>query len=170
MQVETERAIIRSFNKNDIPEYAKIVTDPEVMKYIADGKTQSFEEAKQYIEDVIAFERINGYSRYAVINKNSAKLMGFCGYKIFNDDLDFGWRYSREYWNQGYGIEKAKKVFEYGKSILKFNEIVCISYPENKGSVKIIEKLGMKYFETIKLYNKDVLKYIWKRWLPKKMP
>jgi RimJ/RimL family protein N-acetyltransferase len=163
MQIETIRTVIRSFTRSDIGEYAGIVCDPEVMRYTGNFEPMGFKEAQEYIEDLISFEKENGYSRFAVVNKENNELMGFCGFKTFNNNLDFGWRYARKFWNQGYGTEVAKEVFEYGKTVLNLDSIVCVAYSENMGSIKIFEKLGMKFCGNIKLKNRDALKYIWER-------
>lgn len=163
MLLETERTLVRSFHESDINAYAKIVSDPEVMKYIGYGDAHTFDQAKRYLEDLMAYEKEYGFSRFAVISKDNRKLMGFCGYKEFNGDIDFGWRYAKEYWKQGYGFEVAHKIFEYGKTDLRLEEIVCISHPENKGSVRIIEKLGLAYIKTIRLFDRDVMRYVWMR-------
>ena len=87
--------------KDDLEAYAEMTADPEVMRYIADGRTQSYPEARAWVEGCIAQQADIGYSRYAVVLKESGNLIGFCGFAEFNGDLDFGWRLERRSWHKG---------------------------------------------------------------------
>jgi ribosomal-protein-alanine N-acetyltransferase len=133
--------IIRPFVLSDAIRYAEIVGDPDVMRLLS-GKVETPEEAKQYIEECIASERENGFSRYAVILKQSEELIGFCGYRLIDDEIDLGWRYAKKYWNRGYGSEAAEAVAEYGRE-LGLPLVVAASLPENTASIRIMEKIGM---------------------------
>ena len=90
MLLETDRLHIRPFIESDVGEFALIVADPEVMRYIGDGRTYSYEEAKDFVSGDIAKQADLGYSRYAVVLKESEELIGLCGYAHFRGDLDFG--------------------------------------------------------------------------------
>lgn len=157
---ETQRLIIRNFNPEDIPHYAKIVSDPDVMRFIGDGKPQSFNQAKDYIESNIENFNKTGWSRFAIELKETGELIGFCGYSIYNNELDFGWRYAKKHWRKGFGYEAAKAVLEIGLTNFKFKRIVCIFYPENVGSKRIIERLNFKFEKEINLFGKKVLQYV----------
>ena len=53
MIIQTKRLTIRSFLESDIPEYAAIVADPKVTRFLGDGSPHSFEQAAAYIHDCI---------------------------------------------------------------------------------------------------------------------
>jgi len=69
--------------------------------------------AAAYILDCIRHEAEKGMSRYTVCLKESGQLIGFCGFKETDGYIDFGRRYSKEYWRQGYGTVAAAAVLEY---------------------------------------------------------
>ena len=160
MLLETDRLHIRPFIESDVGPYARIVADSEVMRYIADGRTHSYKEAKEYIEGCMVKQADLGYSRYAVVLKESMELMGFCGYAHFNGDLDFGWRLERRSWRKGYGTEAANEVLRYGLEVLNFPLIVAISYPANLASTRIMQKIGMDFDGYRSINGKSIIRYV----------
>lgn len=101
-----------------------------------------------------------GYSRYAVLLKDSGEFIGFCGFDHFNGELDFGWRYERRHWGKGYGTEAATAVLARGVEVLEFPLIVAITYPENDGSIRIMQKIGMEFDGYGELDGKRVIRYV----------
>lgn len=80
MRIETSRLVIRSFVKDDIPSYHQIVSDPRVTRYLRTSSPHSFEEAAQYVEATMNEEALTGIGRYAVVERQRGKLIGFCGF------------------------------------------------------------------------------------------
>ena len=157
---KTDRLIIRNWTKDDILAYSKIVSDLDVMRFIGQGTIQSYEEAEKYVNNCFKDIEIKGWARFAVEIKNSNELAGFCGFALYNNELDFGWRYAKRFWNKGYGTEAATAVLKLGLEKFKFPRIVCIAYPENKASIRIIERIGMNFEKNIILNNRNVLQFV----------
>jgi RimJ/RimL family protein N-acetyltransferase len=145
MNIETKRLTVRSFRESDIPDYAAIVADAKVTKYLGDGSPHSYEQATAYILDCIRSEADEGFARYAVVLKETRELIGFCGFKKAGDYIDLGWRYARRAWGNGYATEAAVAVLDYGTNTLKLSGIIAESAVENIGSVRVIERIGMQF-------------------------
>ncbi|HSR34066.1 MAG TPA: GNAT family N-acetyltransferase [Anaerolineae bacterium] len=156
--IETESLTISSFRKSDIPEYAAIVADSEVTKFLGAGSPHSYEQATAYILDCIGSEAEEGLARYAVIHKETGELIGFCGFKKASDYIDLGWRYARRVWGSGYATEAAVAVLDYGISTLKLSGIVAESAVENIGSVRVIEGIGMQ-FQAFEVRGRKTVRY-----------
>jgi RimJ/RimL family protein N-acetyltransferase len=156
---KSRRLIIRPFLEKDIIPYFEIINDEEVMKFIGDGSVQTMEEAKTYITECMNCFVKHGWSRFAVELKETRELIGFCGFKRYNGELDFGWRYRKEFWGQGIGYEAALAVLDLAKSKFNFSKIVCISHPENIGSLRIIDKLGFSFEKEIYLNNRKLVQF-----------
>jgi RimJ/RimL family protein N-acetyltransferase len=151
MELTTNRLTIRSFSNEDADEYADIVRDPEVMRYL--GGVLGARAAREYVTDCIQRDQSSGISRYAVLRNADAKFLGFCGFKALTEDygnqvppntawVDFGWRYRQSVWRQGFGVEAARAVYDYGKNQLGLINIEARAHCDNLGSLRIIEKLG----------------------------
>jgi len=142
MYLETPRLVIRSFAISDIPQYAKIVSDPRVTRDLADGLPHRYKEAENYIRDCMRRDEATGVARYAVVRKSEGDLIGFCGFKELDDYIDFGWRYAQHAWSQGYGTEAALAVLDYGVRALRLRNITVTTFTANVASLRIIRKLG----------------------------
>jgi RimJ/RimL family protein N-acetyltransferase len=158
MRIETDRLLIRSFERADVPAYAEIVADPRVTRWIGDGEPLSFAQAEANVEDLIALDRTTGISRYAV--ELDGELIGFCGFRDLGDHIDFGWRYAHRHWGRGYATEAARAVLAHGIDELKLTRIVAVAYEANVGSVRVIEKLGFEHVETLDDPRGPIVKYV----------
>ena len=154
MHLATDNLVIRSVAAEDVGDYASIVADPEVMRYL--GETLDKASAAAYIADCIERDLNTGISRYAVLQKVDGAFIGLCGFKFLTEDYgnqvpqgtvwtDFGWRYRRASWRRGFGFEAASAVYEFGKSQLGLRNIEARAHRDNAGSLRIIEKLGFKW-------------------------
>ena len=154
MQLVTDNLIIRSITAADTSDYAGIVADPEVMRYL--GDPMDLPSAAAYVTDCVERDLHSQVSRYAVVHKTEDAFIGTCGFKALVEDLanqvpqgtpwiDFGWRYGQSYWRQGFGFEAASAVYEFGKKQLGLKNIEARAHRDNIGSLRIIEKLGFEW-------------------------
>jgi RimJ/RimL family protein N-acetyltransferase len=143
IHARTERLILRDWSSSDLDDYARIVSDPEVMKHIGDGKPRPVQYAEDFIETVLRHQATRGWTRFAVEHAKTGRLMGFCGLDDKIGRLDFGWRYARDFWGSGYGYEAAAAALWVSQNTFQLTHITAQSYAENVGSVRIIEKMGM---------------------------
>jgi RimJ/RimL family protein N-acetyltransferase len=159
MKIKTNRLIIRSLRGSDIPEYAAIVSDPEVIKFLGDGLPHTYEQATEYLNACFNSEAKEGFARYAVVLKETRELIGFCGFKRKGDYVDFGWRYARLAWGKGYATEAAAAVLDYGVNTLKLNDIVAEAVIENIRSIRVIEKIGMQFEDFGEVGGRKTVRY-----------
>jgi RimJ/RimL family protein N-acetyltransferase len=58
---------------------------------------------------------------------------------------DIGFAMLPKFYNKGYAFEAASKYLEEIANEKKVNKIIAITLPENNKSIRLIEKLGLKY-------------------------
>ncbi len=145
MIIETSRLFLREFDLSDARKMFELNSDKEVIKYTGDDHFSSVSEALDFIKNYDHY-KIHGFGRWAVILKENNKFIGWNGLKLNEDnDIDIGFRFFRKYWGRGYATESAKAVLDYGLNVLKIDIIVGRVVPDNVASVRILEKLGMKF-------------------------
>ncbi len=163
MIIETERLILRQFNMDDAEAVYEFNSNAEVIKYTGDELLQSLERAKEIITDVwySDYEKY-GYGRLAVIYKPDNKIIGFAGLKYLPefDKTDIGFRFLPKYWGRGIATEAAKPIIEYGFKTLGLKSIIGIAMPENIGSCRVLEKVGLKFYK-VDDYDGDGGTYNW---------
>jgi RimJ/RimL family protein N-acetyltransferase len=65
--------------------------------------------------------------------------------------VDIGFAFLPAYWGKGYAYEAAAAVMAHREKVLGLNRIVAITSLDNVRSAKLLEKLGLRFEETLKL-------------------
>lgn len=143
---ETNRLVLRELKPTDAKSFYDLNSNPNVIKYTGNSAFDSVEKAREFLENYQDY-MLNGYGRYAVIEKTSNKFIGWCGLKYdeIKNETDIGFRFFEEEWNKGYATESAHACIKYGFKNLKLTTIVGRVMTENTASIKVLEKIGMKY-------------------------
>ena len=144
MQIETESLYIRSFNEGDVDDYHRIVSDARVMRFLGDGSTHDRNTATRYVLDCIDSENSGGLARYAVVWKETDKLIGFSGYKYLSGVVDFGYRLAFQFWGKGLATEAGRQVLDYGCNELHLTKITAHALVQNLASIAVLRKLGFE--------------------------
>ncbi|MCA8985198.1 MAG: GNAT family N-acetyltransferase [Planctomycetaceae bacterium] len=143
---ETERLYLREWVPDDWKRFQPLATDPRVLRYIGHGKPWTDEQIKSRIANWIEVGRQRGWILWPVIHREDAELIGFCGFwDGFPPDVEIGWRLRPDYWGQGLATEAATAVMEFGFRRWRFPRLISVAQPENKASLRIMEKLGMEF-------------------------
>jgi RimJ/RimL family protein N-acetyltransferase len=81
--------------------------------------------------------------------------IGICGFakRDYLDDPDLGFAFLPEYEGFGYAYEAAILCMKYAVNVLNFKIITAITVRSNVRSIKLLEKLNMKYKRTISAPN-----------------
>ena len=82
-----------------------------------------------------------------MIERSGGNFVGFCGPKLHTGGvIDLGYRVSPAYRMLGYATEAAQAVLSLLRDRHGLRPILRI-YPENIASIRVAEKLGMKFLE-----------------------
>ncbi len=141
--LETDRLILRMWNKNDINSYAEICADAETMKYIG-GKPLDRIETWRSVAWFIGHWHLKSYGLWAVEEKESKTLLGRIGF--INPEgwpgFELGWMIRRDAWGKGYATEGAKKCLEYAFTELNKDRVISLVHSENIASQRVAERIG----------------------------
>jgi ribosomal-protein-alanine N-acetyltransferase len=88
-------------------------------------------------------------------------LAGFCGFRYIDDSPDIELLYGLlpDYWGQGLATEAARAVLEYGFDAVQFRRIYARTDVPNRASVRVMERLGMKFERETHLAARPTLIY-----------
>jgi [ribosomal protein S5]-alanine N-acetyltransferase len=72
--------------------------------------------------------------------------LGWCGlFPLEHSGLiEIGYRYVRAAWGQGVATEAARAVLDHGFGTLAIDPIVAVAHPDNRGSRRVLEKIGLR--------------------------
>ena len=165
LQLETERLLLRPFRLGDEAEVLAFSSNPTINKYTGDPIVTTMEGVTKLITNVWLHDyKEYGYGRFAVIHKEDAKIIGFCGVKFLKEanETDLGYRFLPEYWGQGIATESSIAIVEYAFETLQLVSLVASVYPENESSSKLLKKLKFQ-FEKTSPYPNETDPLLWYR-------
>jgi ribosomal-protein-alanine N-acetyltransferase len=151
--LETNRLILRVATLEDTHLLFQLNSDPEVVRYTGDASFTTMLEAQNIIRERMIFQfKKYKMTRFMTFLKDGT-FIGWCGLKYFpeNNEVDLGYRFLKNYWGEGYATEASKVCLKYGFETLALPRIIAKAMPDNIGSIKVMQKLGM----TFKGYVKD---------------
>jgi RimJ/RimL family protein N-acetyltransferase len=158
--LESERLILRKFEKNDLDSIHAMRNDADVMRYIREVSLAREESAK-WMDLISALWENEGIGYCAVVEKETGDVAGWCGtWKIpETGEIEVGYAIAKEKWGNGYATEAAAAAVDHAFRRLKLERIVAVAYPENTASIRVMEKLGMKFVRTGEFYAKELVQY-----------
>jgi [ribosomal protein S5]-alanine N-acetyltransferase len=152
--LETERLAIRQLTEDDAAFILELLNEPSFIQNIADRGVRTLDDAVQYIVNGprASYER-NGFGLFMVELKDSGVPIGMCGLikRDSLEDVDIGYALLPRFWSQGYAYEAASAVMDYGCNVLNIPRIVGITAPDNQGSIRVLEKLGLRFDKIVVL-------------------
>ena len=154
--LETERLRLREFSPGDSKFIIRLFNSPGWLKFIGDRKVKTMEQARYYLETgPIKSYKENGYGLYLVEKKDRGTPIGMCG--ILNrqtlEHPDIGFAFLPAYNRKGYALEIANAMVRYAKEKLAMPTIAAITSPENLRSIKLLEKIGLRYHKRFSFPN-----------------
>jgi ribosomal-protein-alanine N-acetyltransferase len=146
---ETERLILRPLVLDDAAALYSIYSDPETMKFMGQAPDSVAEERNN-----IQSHLIHHYERYkvglwATLLKENNQLIGRCGlmHKQIEGvpEVELAYLLGRKYWGNGLATEAAAAILQYGITKCGLGRIVAVIHPQNVASIRVAEKIGVKY-------------------------
>lgn len=154
---ETERLIIRKFTREDLRWLIEKRTQSVINKYLGGAALQNPEMITKRLDFYLDCYEKHGFGLCAMHWKETGELFGWSGIQPLDgtDEIEVGYGMIPEYWRKGIGFECAKAWLDFGFKEKNLERIVAVASPENVGSWRIMEKLGMtreKYGEHYGMY------------------
>ena len=72
------------------------------------------------------------------------------------ENVDIGYAFLPRFWLKGYAVEAAAAVKAYARDVLGLKRLVAITDPANQGSIRVLEKIGLKYEKMVRLSADDI--------------
>lgn len=151
--LRTKRLLIRMLNLDDAHFLVQLLNSPGWLEFIGDRDVKTEDDVKVYLQNgpFVSYEKF-GYGLYLVSLLETGKPIGLCGIlKRENlDHPDLGFAFLPEFIGKGYAYEAAKGVIQFAGERLKIKTLLAITLPENTSSIRLLEKVGMKYASVVK--------------------
>jgi RimJ/RimL family protein N-acetyltransferase len=159
--LETERLVLRMFREEDLDAYATMCADPEVMRYLGDGKSLTRSEAWRQMALILGHWRLRGFGLWAVEERGTGILLGRIGF--FQPEgwpgFELGWMLRRASWGKGYATEGARRALAHAFTAMGRDHLISLIRPANRASIPVAERLGQTLEGRADLFGHEVLIY-----------
>lgn len=145
--LETERLRLRELDGDDADFILALLNDADFLRNIGDKQVRTRDDALRYLaEGPLASYAANGYGLWRVERRGDGAVAGMCGL-VRRESLpgpDIGYAYLPAFRGQGYAAEAGAAVLRHGLGRLGLPRILAIVTEANGGSIRVLEKLGMR--------------------------
>lgn len=158
--LETERLILRPLSIDDLQDVFKWTGDPRVNKYMIYPLYKSVEDGREWLESV---NKDDDKKDFGFVYKETGELIGSGGiyYHPDREVWSIGYNISYDYWNKGLVTEAMKKITSWAIENFDVKVIAGTFAVGNTGSQRVMEKLGLTFYEDTeysKLDNSETFK------------
>ncbi|WP_253995488.1 GNAT family N-acetyltransferase [Myxococcus qinghaiensis] len=155
--VTTERLLLRPFRDSDAAAVFALHGNPETARFNPSGPLRTLDAAKELLAVWLSDWAKHGVGYWAVERREApGVVVGLCGvrHKLFEGRtvLNLAYRLAPETQGSGYATEVARVAVEKARRHLPDVPLVAIIHPENTASLRVAERLGLK-FERITDYE-----------------
>ena len=146
--LETERLVLREITERDFEAVHAYASDIEVVQYVPWGpntEQDTHDFLAHCLLSAAAEERLDYV--FGVEFRDDPGLVGTCGLYLKNADPGqamLGYAYGRPAWGRGIATEAALVMVEMGFDVLGLRRIWAACDPDNTGSRRVLEKIGMQ--------------------------
>lgn len=145
MILQTKRLYLREMNWGDYAALCEILQDKAVMYAYEHAFDDT--EVQEWLDKQIRRYKTYGFGLWAVILKETEKMIGQCGLTIQDcngrEVLEIGYLFQKAYWHKGYATEAAVACKQYAFDILHVDEVFSIIRENNAASIAVAKRNGM---------------------------
>ena len=148
-ELTTQRLLLRRWTAADREPFAALNADPETMRHFpAPLDRAASDRLADHCDGCFETLSVNGapFGLAAVERRVDGRFLGFVGLhrmRWYPEDVEIGWRLTRDVWGQGFATEAAQAWVAYAQDVLRLPRLISIVSPENEASLAVTRKLGM---------------------------
>lgn len=152
-QLETDRLRLRHWLEKDFDAYASYYADEETARFV--GGTHTRDKAWRRMASELGHWALRGFGYWAVEEKATGALVGCVGLWLPEGwpELELGYWLLPQMQGMGYAAEAGRRALDYAYAELGVDTLVSYIDPDNEPSIRLAERLGGRYEETIELLD-----------------
>lgn len=100
-----------------------------------------------FLEDLTKDPSLLYWGCWMVVRKSDDRVIGDIGFKgkpDKNQNVEVGYGFLEEFWNKGYATEAVEALIVWAFNTSKVEQVKAETRKDNHGSMRVLEKLGMK--------------------------
>ncbi|QIK77578.1 GNAT family N-acetyltransferase [Sphingomonas piscis] len=148
-RLETERLILRSFEKSDLDAHAATLGNPDVVRFIG-GTPLGREDSCRRMMSGAGCWPLLGFGIWAVESKADGQLVGHCGFFDYQRELEpapfdlpeMGWIFDPSVHGKGIAFEACSEALAWADRHLDAEATWAMIVPGNEPSRQLALRLG----------------------------
>lgn len=149
----TARLLLVPWTPEYRAEWARILADPEVVRFISDGVPYSHEEAVRNSERSERLWKEHGFGPWAAIDRASGRWIGRLGLNLLEDwpgpdRWEVGWELDPPFWGLGLATEGGREAVRFGFEV-GLRRIISVTSADHLASRRVMEKVGLVLQEEV---------------------
>ncbi|MHB1279032.1 MAG: GNAT family N-acetyltransferase [Bacteroidia bacterium] len=153
--LSTERLHLRLAGPEDAAFLLELMNGPDWIKNIGNRQIHTLTDAQTYIETKFYAYQPGLGGSYLIELQQTGLVIGTCGIyeREYLDIPDIGYSLLPAYYKQGFAFEAAQALLRHARSNWGIGRISGMVIPSNLPSIRLLEKLGLKYESPIEIPN-----------------
>lgn len=157
MIIETERLILRDYNKDDIDLFYNLKSCNDVWNYSTFKPFINKDQAQEPLNEIISNRKKGNLDFMALWRKDDLCFIGeagIIGSRVQANRCEVGYNLLPEYWRNGYASEIVKGIIKYAYEEMNYERIEALALEVNKASCRVLEKSGFTREGLLRNFNK----------------
>ena len=141
----TERLIACRWVGAEVEDLLAVYGDADAMRWVGDGIAITREQCEKWLEVTRANYEKHGYGMFALAEKESGKVVGFCGlvHPDGQEEPEVKYAFLRSHWGRGLATEAVLGLINYGCTKHGLSRIIATTAPANVASHRVLLKAGL---------------------------
>lgn len=156
-EFSTARLSLRRLDFADAPLLVDLLNQPSFLANIGDRGVRDIADAHRYLrEGPLAMYERHGFGLWHLSRRSDGAAIGLCGLlkRDALPDVDLGYALLPQFWGQGYAMEAAQGTLRHAQT-LGLVRVIAIVSAGNEASIRVLEKLGMKYERMVSMRSNE---------------
>ena len=158
--LQTGRLRLRRFTTADVDNLVALDSDPEVMRYLTNGKPTPREQVEsEILPSILQCYQRSEAGRWAAEELTSGSFIGWLSLQPPDDgsttELDLGYRLRRSAWGYGYATEGARALIHQAFTTLGTQRVFAQTMAVNTRSRRVMENSGLRHVRTFHFHWDD---------------
>lgn len=157
----TERMWLRRFTPADVDNLYELDSDPEVMRFLTNGRPTPYGVVRdEVLPRILAeYERSARHGQWAAEERGTGRFLGWLSLALPDDgdpdQAELGYRLRREFWGRGLATEGARALVRTAFAERGLRRVFATTMAVNLTSRRVMEKAGLRYVRTFHLEFDD---------------
>jgi ribosomal-protein-alanine N-acetyltransferase len=145
----TSRLRLVPYGPDDVSRLHRMLTDADVRRYLMDDKIVEPAWVVELVESSRRTFAEASFGIWRLESRHDGTFVGLVGLRSFPGAREPQLVYALDppFWGQGYATEAAAAVIDHAFEELGFKEVLASTDSPNAASIRVMERLGMRFLE-----------------------